>query len=36
MADHVCPFWVGYLLPNPVRNLLEHPDKLLGRCSLWP
>jgi ubiquinone/menaquinone biosynthesis C-methylase UbiE len=30
MADHVCPFWVGYLLLSPLRKLLEHPDKLLG------
>ena len=30
MPDHVCPFWVGYLLLSPLRKLLEHPDKLLG------
>lgn len=30
MAHHVCPFWVGYLLLNPLRRLLENPDKLLG------
>jgi ubiquinone/menaquinone biosynthesis C-methylase UbiE len=30
MAKHVCPFWVGYLLLNPLRKYLENPDKLLG------
>lgn len=30
MAKHVCPFWLGYLLLNPLRRLLENPDKLLG------
>jgi ubiquinone/menaquinone biosynthesis C-methylase UbiE len=30
MADHVCPFWVGYLLLCPLRKFLENPDKLLG------
>ena len=30
MAAHVCPFWLGYLLLNPIRKLLENPEKLLG------
>lgn len=30
MADRVCPFWVGYLLLNPFRKLLENPAKMLG------
>lgn len=30
MAKHVCPFWLGYLLLNPLRKLLENPKKLLG------
>jgi ubiquinone/menaquinone biosynthesis C-methylase UbiE len=30
MAGHVCPFWLGYLLLNPLRKLLENPVKLLG------
>lgn len=30
MACHICPFWIGYLLLNPLRKLLENPDKLLG------
>jgi ubiquinone/menaquinone biosynthesis C-methylase UbiE len=29
MAKRVCPFWVGYLLINPLRKLFESPDKLL-------
>jgi len=31
MAERVCPFWVGYLLLNPLRKLLENPDKILGQ-----
>jgi ubiquinone/menaquinone biosynthesis C-methylase UbiE len=30
MAKHVCPFWLGYLLLNPLRKWFENPDKLLG------
>lgn len=30
MAKHICPFWLGYLLLNPLRKLIENPDKLLG------
>lgn len=26
----ICPPWVGYLLLNPLRRLLENPDKILG------
>jgi len=26
----VCPPWVGYLLLNPLRRLLENPSKILG------
>ncbi len=29
MADHVCPWWVGYLLASPLRKLVEHHDKIL-------
>lgn len=29
MAEHVCPYWVGYLLLNPLRKLLENPYKIL-------
>ena len=30
MADHICPPWIGYLLINPLRKLLENPNKTLG------
>lgn len=29
MAQHVCPWWIGYLLANPLRRLLENPERLL-------
>ncbi len=31
MADHICPWWMGYLLANPLRRLLENPERLFGR-----
>jgi len=30
MARRVCPSWVGYLLLNPLRRLVEDPDQVLG------
>jgi len=30
MAGRVCPPWVGYLLLNPLRKLLENPEKILS------
>ena len=31
MPYHVCPPWVGYLLLlNPVRKILENPNRILG------
>lgn len=30
MGDHICPWWMGYVLLNPLRRLFEDPDKLLG------
>lgn len=30
MAQHVCPWWLGYLLASPLRRLWQDPDKLLG------
>jgi SAM-dependent methyltransferase len=27
---HRCPWWVGYLLANPLRRFFENPDKLLA------
>jgi len=30
MKDHVCPWWIGYLLLSPIRRLVESPQKMLG------
>ena len=30
MPEHVCPWWVGYLLASPVRRLLFSPEKILA------
>ena len=27
---HVCPWWLGYLLINPIRRVLSHPSKIVG------
>lgn len=27
---HVCPWWLGYMLINPLRKLIENPEKLLA------
>jgi len=27
---HICPFWLGYFLINPLRKFLENPDKMLS------
>ena len=29
MAEHVCPWWMGYLIDNPLRRLIHNPEKLL-------
>jgi ubiquinone/menaquinone biosynthesis C-methylase UbiE len=29
MAPHVCPWWLGYLLANPVRRLIQDPARIL-------
>ncbi len=29
MSDKVCPYWVGYLLVNPLRRLVHNPEKIL-------
>src|SRR5208282_4786789 len=34
MAQHVCPWWVGYLLASPIRRLRQNPEELL-RPYLW-
>ena len=30
MAYKICPYWVGYLLLNPIRKLDENPEKILS------
>ncbi len=30
MADHVCPWWAGYILANPLRRLIQPQEKILG------
>jgi ubiquinone/menaquinone biosynthesis C-methylase UbiE len=30
MAQHVCPWWLGYVLANPLRRLLENPRAILA------
>ncbi len=30
MAHHICPWWVGYLLANPLRRFFEKPEKMLA------
>jgi ubiquinone/menaquinone biosynthesis C-methylase UbiE len=29
MNKHVCPWWVGYLLVNPLRKLFHDPERIL-------
>jgi ubiquinone/menaquinone biosynthesis C-methylase UbiE len=31
MAKRFCPFWVGYLLINPLRTLMQNPKKILSQ-----
>jgi SAM-dependent methyltransferase len=30
MAEHVCPWWLGYLLASPIRRLEYNPRKILA------
>jgi len=30
VASHVCPWWVGYLLINPLRKIYQPPKSVLG------
>jgi ubiquinone/menaquinone biosynthesis C-methylase UbiE len=30
MAEHVCPWWAGYLIDNPLRRLLHDPERIVG------
>jgi SAM-dependent methyltransferase len=29
MAEHVCPWWIGYLMASPIRRWMENPEELL-------
>ncbi len=29
MSGHVCPWWGGYLIDNPLRRLLHNPERIL-------
>ncbi len=28
--DHLCPWWIGYLLASPIRTWLQDPEVILG------
>jgi ubiquinone/menaquinone biosynthesis C-methylase UbiE len=30
MASHVCPWWGGFFLDNPLRRLIHDPQKIVG------
>ena len=30
MAEHVCPWWVGYFLASPIRRWMQDPDELIA------
>ncbi len=30
MAEHVCPWWIGYLLLSPLRKLVHSPQRILS------
>ncbi|MCL4502320.1 MAG: methyltransferase domain-containing protein [Deltaproteobacteria bacterium] len=30
MAQRVCPYWIGYVLINPLRRLVHNPNKILA------
>lgn len=30
MAEHVCPWWIGYILLSPLRRLSQNPLKILA------
>jgi ubiquinone/menaquinone biosynthesis C-methylase UbiE len=29
--DHVCPWWMGYFLINPLRRLRQNPDRIVSQ-----
>jgi ubiquinone/menaquinone biosynthesis C-methylase UbiE len=30
MPNHVCPWWLGYFLANPLRKLIHNPERILA------
>lgn len=30
MAEHVCPWWIGYFLVSPFRRWMQNPDELIA------
>ncbi|HEX9108920.1 MAG TPA: methyltransferase domain-containing protein, partial [Longimicrobiales bacterium] len=30
MAEHVCPWWIGYLIALPIRRFWQHPHRILS------
>ena len=32
MAGKICPVWIGYMLLNPLRRILQNPAKILKPC----
>jgi ubiquinone/menaquinone biosynthesis C-methylase UbiE len=30
MASHICPWWGGFFIDNPLRRLLHDPEKIVG------
>lgn len=30
MAEHLCPWWLGYVLACPIRRLVQSPEGILG------
>ena len=30
MPEHICPWWMGYLLACPIRRWLQNPEKILS------
>jgi len=30
MAEHVCPWWIGYFLVSPLRRWMQNPDEVIA------
>jgi len=31
LNKHICPWWLGYFLLNPLRKLIQNPEKILSK-----